>query len=814
MSIYRVALSALLLSGVVIGQTTLSVPSTVQRQCDGPNCPSQSQVRNTQSKSSDTDQDPSSTNSSTSDEDMWLDPGMQQSDELGQSGGSSNQQQIGTKPPRSQQMSGPQIYSSEPGAGTSPLDLSLTYPARDQQSGQQQVQPQQPPTEFQKFVYSSTGQKLSVYGRSLFENVPSTFAPLDRIPVPSDYVVGPGDELMIRAWGQIDLDARVVVDRNGQIYLPRVGSLTVASLKYDQLNGFLKNAIGRVFKNFDLTVNLGQLRSIQVFVVGQAKHPGTYTVSSLSTLVNALFASGGPDATGSMRNIQLKRQNRTVSEFDLYDLLLNGDKSKDVQLLPGDVIYIPPVGQMVAIAGSVNMPGIYEIRNSTSVGQEVDMAGGLNTTADGSHAVLERIENRATRKVEEFPLDDSGFRRQLHDGDVLRVFSVSPRFENAVTLRGNVAQPGRYPWRVGMHVCDLIPSRDAIIKRDYWNRQNALGLVQIGWTGSGNDVRTEFRRNAAEVNWDYAVVQRLNHEDLTAHLVPFNLGRAIDDCHSEDDLELSTGDVITIFSQNDLAVPVAKRTKFVWLEGEVKRAGVYRVEPGETLRDLVIRAGGLTPNAYLFASEFRRESTRIAQQKELERLTEDFDRELRSKASQVVGSGVPEEQLIAQQQIAAQQNVLQRLRQVQATGRIVLELKPSDNDVNALPELALEDGDRLRIPSRPATVDVLGAVYNQNSFIYQDRRSLNQYVAEAGGGTRDADRSRLFIIRADGSVESKQSHRGLFSGNFESIRLEPGDSIVMPQRIKTGSALVAFRDWTQIFSQLALGAAAISVIKQ
>src|SRR4051812_38389878 len=513
-----------------------------------------------------------------------------------------------------------------------------------------------------------------------------------------------------------------------------------------------------------------------------------------------------------MRHIQLKRKNEVVSEFDLYDLLLNGDKSKDVPLLPGDVIYIPPVGQLVAIAGSVNMPAIYEIRDKTMVGDELEIAGGLNTTADSSRAVLERIENRTTRKVEEFALDKEGARRELRDGDVLRVFAVSPRFENAITLRGNVAQPGRYPWRDGMHLCDLIPSRDAIIKRDYWTRQNSLALTPISWTNSTDDRRTVFTRNAAEVNWDYAVIQRLNHEDLTAHLFPFNLGHAISDCGSEDNLLLVAGDVITIFSQNDLAVPVEKRTKFVWLEGEVRRAGVYRVQKGETLRDVVERAGGLTPNAYLFASDFRRESTRLAQQKDLERLTQEFDKELRNKAAQVGGKGSQEEQMAFQAQLQAQQSVLAKLRETQATGRIVLGLKPDDSNLDALPALAVEDGDKLTIPAKPASVDVLGAVYNQNSFMYQDSRSLHDYLGQAGGGTRDADEKRLYVVRADGSVESKQMHRSMFFGNFESIKMMPGDTVVMPQKIRTSNSLVAFRDWTQIFSQLALGAASISVL--
>jgi protein involved in polysaccharide export with SLBB domain len=178
----------------------------------------------------------------------------------------------------------------------------------------------------------------------LFDEVPTTFAPVERVPVPADYVLGPGDELLIRAWGKIDLDSRVTVDRNGQVYLPRIGTLNVAGLRYDQLEGYLHAAISALFKDFELNVALGQLRSIQIFVLGSARQPGAYTVGSLSTLVNALFASGGPSATGSMRHIQLRRGNQMLAEFDMYDLVQKGDKSHDVPLLPGDVIYIPPIG--------------------------------------------------------------------------------------------------------------------------------------------------------------------------------------------------------------------------------------------------------------------------------------------------------------------------------------------------------------------------------------------------------------------------------------------------------------------------------------
>jgi len=228
--------------------------------------------------------------------------------------------------------------------------------------------PPEPDIEFQDFVASSLGYKLAIFGHDLFRGVPSTFAPLDRVPVTPDYLIGPGDELLIRAWGQIDVNYRAVVDRTGSIYLPKVGAISVAGLRYDQITDYMKSAIGKVFKNFDLNVTMGRLRSIQVFVVGQVRRPGSYTVSSLSTLVNALFASGGPSKRGSTRHIQLKRQGKIVSDFDLYDLIANGDKSKDAQLLPGDVIYVPPVGRLVALAGSVNIPAIFELKDHDTLG--------------------------------------------------------------------------------------------------------------------------------------------------------------------------------------------------------------------------------------------------------------------------------------------------------------------------------------------------------------------------------------------------------------------------------------------------------------
>ena len=665
--------------------------------------------------------------------------------------------------------------------------------------------------EFQDFVAQSLGRYLPLFGFNLFAGVPSTFAPVDSIPVTPDYVVGPGDEILIRAWGQVDIDYRAVVDRNGLINIPRVGNVNVAGIRYQELSGYLRTAIGRIFRNFQLNVTLGQLRSIQIFVVGHARRPGSYTVSSLSTLVNAVFASGGPSPKGSMRRIQLKRADRTVTEFDLYDLLLKGDKSKDAQLLPGDVIYIPPVGSLAAASGSVNEPAIYELKGSTTLNDFIQLSGGLSTTAEGRRVTLERIKDRKTRTVEEFTLDDTGLAREMKDGDLVRVYALSPRFENAVTLRGTVANPGRYPWREGLRVRDIIPDRESLIVPDYWQRQNRVSDVLIA---GQQRLRVDVRRSYDEINWDYAVIERLDRSDLTPLLITFNLGRAIVDGDQSNNVPLRPGDVVTIFSKADIQVPIARQTKYVRLEGEFVAPGFYQILPGETLRQLVARVGGFTGNAYLFGSEFTRESTREFQQRRLDEAIDFLEKEIQRTLAASAGGAVEKEDVEgARVRAEGQVQLISRLRQARATGRIVLELPTEQPQMKDLPELALEDGDRFIVPSRPSTVAVVGAVYNQNAFIYRTDQRVSDYLSRAGGPTKDADTGSIYVVRADGSVISQRQSSSFFGGGVTGELLTPGDAIIVPEDLQKWRFTRALKDWTQILYQFALGVAGLKVLK-
>jgi len=665
-------------------------------------------------------------------------------------------------------------------------------------------------SEFQDFISKSLGKKLPMYGYSLFNDVPNTFAPVQNIPVTSDYMIGPGDEIVIRGWGQVDINVHAVVDRNGQINLPKVGAINVAGIRYEALQAYLKKAIGHVFRHFKLDVSLGKLRSVQVFVVGQARQPGVYTVSSLSTLVDTLFASGGPSTKGSLRHIQVKRNGKVITEFDMYDLLLKGDKSKDIPLLPGDVIYIPPVGHLVAISGSVNNPAIYELKDDNATLQDMlSLAGGLTSVAAGDKVRVERITDHDMRQVDEFPLDKAGLARTLKDGDLVQVDSIQGRFDNAVTLSGNVASPGRYPWTDGMRISDLIPSKDFLITRAYWARQNEDSSK--GKNGEGLHAEL-LGRTLSEVNWDYAVIERLNKTDLTTNLIPFNLGHALDNKDSPDNQKLEEGDIITIFSKSDIKVPISEQSVFVRLEGEVKYAGVYKALPGETLKQLVIRVGGLTPQAYLFGAELDRESVRVMQQKHLQEMADRMQTDIqRNLADKQRNATTAEEANNAKLQAQAQAQLVNNMKQIHATGRVVLGILPQQSNVMALPDLVLEDGDRFFVPSKPSTASVMGMVYNENTFIYKSGARVSDYLAKAGGPTRDADVSRIYILRADGTVLSGQSSNSIFD-NFSNQKLLPGDTLVVPETLDKFSFTRDLKDSSQIFYQFALGVAGLKVL--
>ena len=789
-------------------------------------------------------------------------------------------------------------------------------------------------TEFQKFVAATTGQLLPIYGSNLFRNVPTTFAPSDLSPVGSNYVIGPGDELRVRVWGQLIYSGNLLVNRSGDIYLPEAGTVHVAGLTFAELDQHLRSAFARVYRNFDLSVDMGRIRSIQIYVTGQARRPGAYTVSSLSSLVDALFASGGPSAQGSLRHIEVRREGKAVAAFDLYALLVHGDKSKDIKLLPEDVIFIPPVGPQIAISGSIRTPGIYELTDGETIEEALDSAGKTSAVASNTHLSVDRLADNQSRQAFEVAFDASGLATPLRDADILRIYATLPAYKQTVTLRGNVANPGRFSWHAGMHLSDLIPDKDSLLSRDYWWKRSHLGLpspefepfltdfevdqqkrnrrcvtttttnansltgqtefgeadavdpslprpattvqctdadpnegssfakelispasqqalsnslsqldrpndsdTNLNHAGSsvaaGNGTisndprqqnstpgkqvrRMDVRVSESEIDWDYAVIERTDPQTLKTSLIPFDLGKLVLNHDPSQNVTIEPGDTITIFSQSDLRVPLERQTKYVHLEGEFVHGGIYSVEPGETLRDLVRRAGGLTPQAYLYGSEFDRESTRKIQQERIDEYVRrvDLDSERGNLALTANPSSSSGTLASASAATAAEAQLVARLKQIRATGRIVLNFSRTSMSIDDVPQVPLENGDRFVVPSTPSTVNIVGAVYDQNSFLFHQGGSAGQYLLMAGGPDRNADFRRTFVIRADGSVISRDAIKGPWGNTFKALRLNPGDTIVVPDKTIRPTALRGLLDWTQIFSQLAIGAAAVEVLRQ
>ena len=849
--------------------------------------------------------------------------------------------------------------------------------------------------EFQRFVFSATGQALPLYGYELFAK-PTAFAPAQAAPVPAGYVLGTGDEVVVQVNGLAEINEKFVIDRDGRVNLPKVGPLNLAGVALSDAEKVMAAHIGKVYRNFTVSVTLGRLRSIEVFVVGQARKPGKYVISSMSGLVNALLETGGPGSNGSMRAIQLRRAGKTVATLDLYAFLSQGDNSADVQLLTGDIIYIPPAGARAAVLGTINAPAIYELRSNETIAQVLALSGGLPTLAAPQKAQLERVDaNRdIARYVEDFALDAAGQKQVLKSGDILTVFQISPQIANVVTVQGNVAAPLRYTYRPGMRVADLLGDKRLLIPGSYWTDVNlgartssystpevnldyatiqrldpvalrtktiAFNLAKavaqdpsenlellsgdivtvyaadepgaetdnsvtltgdlVGGTkrfvwregftikdiipstqwlvdyygywqraaklgrkrdnarqqtasdgtkpaaklqtsglrdsGAGDRLlaanKTELAgedtfgdaelrgakgqakpqlRDAAgasdaqelqsgalrsfgqEINWNYAQVLRRVPATLQTKSITFNLGRAVIDGQAADNIKLEAGDQVALFTTAQVAVPTEKRSQMVTLTGEVAVPGKYQLQPGDTLPELIKRAGGLGKYAFAYGTVFTRESTRTQQQenlnKSVRRMRAQVDAQIAALAQNATDA---EKAATVQAQIAGQQQLLKRMEEIKATGRVALDL---DSDRPELPPIALEDGDVITVPQRPSFVGVFGEVYSESALIYKPQLTVADYLDKAGA-TRDADVDNLIVVRADGTVEGAGKRSALWSSGIQGKKLNPGDSVFVPSAVDRRTAYSLFiqgaKDWTSLIYQFALGAAAFKTLR-
>ena len=429
---------------------------------------------------------------------------------------------------------------------------------------------------------------LKPFGYDLFEGAPSTFAPVSDIQVPADYIIGPGDTLVVQLYGNEPRTYELTVERDGRINFPKLGPVAVSNMTFDSARAKIEGQVERQLIGSHVSVTMGALRSIRVFVLGDAEKPGSYTVSGLSTMTNALFVSGGVKKIGSLRNIQLKREGRLITTLDLYDLLLRGDTSNDRHLLPGDVIFIPPIGATVAVYGAVHRPAIYELRTETTVAQAIDLAGGTLPDADATLGQLERILPSQQRRMINVDLTDaSGRMTALGNGDMLRVPSIRPTLENSVKLTGYVYRPGAFAYQSGLRLTDVLHS---------------FGEVR------------------PEADLHYIMIRRVAPPELKTEVISADLTRALAAPHSAADPELRPRDEITVFNLSssrarvlapilrdiELQATPDKPEQTVNIAGRVKVPGKYPLEPQMHVSDLIRAGGSLEDAAYTGQAELTR----------------------------------------------------------------------------------------------------------------------------------------------------------------------------------------------------------------
>ncbi len=423
---------------------------------------------------------------------------------------------------------------------------------------------------FENFLAESTplevDQDLEQFGYELFAGAPTTFAPATDIPVSPDYIIGPGDEIHVQLYGKTNLTSDLVVDRDGVVPFPELGPISVAGLTFREMKELLAREVENRMIGVEVSVSMGRLRSIRIFVLGDVFRPGSYTVSGLSTLTNALFVSGGVRKIGSLRRVELKRSGEVVQQMDLYDLLLRGDTSSDVRLMPGDVIFVPPVGPLVGIAGEVLRPAIYELNGPMTVRELIDLAGGLGPTAFQELIQLERVED-GRRVVYDMSLAGTS-EWALESGDLVKVYPISDRDERAVFLEGNVLRPGKRQYFEGMRLLDLVSSTDDLLPETYF----AYGLIERE--------------------------SELNREP---EYVSFDLGAALVEGRPEANLPLRPRDRVYVFHRAHF-----REVPRVAVRGEVRTPGDYEYKKDMRVLDLILAAGGLTRDAWLHEADLLR----------------------------------------------------------------------------------------------------------------------------------------------------------------------------------------------------------------
>jgi protein involved in polysaccharide export with SLBB domain len=722
---------------------------------------------------------------------------------------------------------------------------------------------------------------LEPFGYDLFEaKSAGGYDPVTTGPVPPDYVLGPGDTVRVQLYGNVNGIYESAVTRDGILNVPELGPITVAGLSFAELGRDMDQRVEKMLLGTHISITMGQLKNIQVFVLGYVNRPGSYVVSGLATISSALYRSGGISRVGSLRDIQLKRRGKTVARYDLYDALLEGNISGDNRVQPGDVIFVPPVGVQVSVDGAVKRPAIYETSGDASIADVIQMAGGLTADAFPRGARIERIEGNEDRRVLSVNVgNEDAATTPVRAGDVVIVPAILPQFAETVTLAGHVYRPGPYQWRTGMRLADLIGSElglqpgadsgyvlirredsksrhvsaisanlsDALADRNgpaniqlqardtvhvfnlAFGRQRVIRslLEELQLQGRSGEPYREvsvsgeikapgtyplepgmriadlvraggyLSENAYALKAEIARYEVLDHEYRNTEVIDIDLEAALRG-DTLANIELTEHDNLRISR-----IPDWDTLWSIKLEGEMKFPGEYRIRKGETLGQLLARAGGLTDAAFPQGAIFLRESLRLREQEQIEVLTKRMEADLASLSLQNIDTS-------GSKTLETGQQLLDQLRATDAIGRLVIDLGPlgtSETGRSLASNLELRDGDRLLVPKQAQEITVIGEAQQNTSHLYQPGLSRDEYIEKSGGLTRRADKKLIYIVRASGAVVANKRSR--WFGRGKSMEIYAGDTIVVPLETDKIRPITFWTNVTQILYQAAIAVAAI-----
>ena len=611
---------------------------------------------------------------------------------------------------------------------------------------------------------------LPRYGMSFFRRSPSTYAPMESVPVAQDYRINVGDTMTLSIWGiPEEGNFNFTVGRDGMARLRRIGAVRLAGYTFAEAERILRAKLNQYYTGYQMYLSMGRLSSIMVYVTGNARRPGAYTISSFSTLVNALLVSGGPSANGTLRRIELRRDGRTIAVFDMYAMLMKGDKSQDVRLQAGDVIYIPPVGDLIGIAGEIQQPGVYELNGATRVQDLLYIAGGLNArTFTGRIQYYKIIDHTYASAIEgtiaEF--EDT----ILQDGDILRLYPVF-NYTTSIVISGALFNPGTYA------IIPNVTKISDIIKR-------AGGLVITS-------------SNKAIITRVTPTLSGPAHERYTIDLAKALQG------DPANDLKLQANDRINVMS-----IPEWKAQLTVTIAGEVKIPGTYYMFPGEKLSDLIQRAEGFTDKAYVRGAIFTRRSVAAQQRASLSSMADQMELDLLQAVQDSTSAGT---NALYQRH----RQLINKLRTLDIMGRVVTKIDTPKNIIGTEWDYELQNGDRLYIPEFPLTVNVMGAVYTAQTLTYRSNMSINSCINASGGAIKAAHKRMLYLIKSDGTVlKLTRSTAALTSKEWKappgfSANIEPGDTIVVPLKNLDRHTIESLRDTIDIIYKVAISAGVV-----